>query len=279
VQNTESGESIATEVDTRRALLERSGRPGVPIRKVFVQTPRKVATDPNNLAGPLSEFVRRGDLRGLHAYLMILATTSSGASADGWSTTLPIMVWARAFDTTVNAERSAAATAVSKVLHRLVDRRLIERRRSGRERRVRVTLLREDASGEPYLRPVGTSLSDRFLTLNHAFWLDGWHDRLKLPGLAMLLVALHESGPNKPVFQLPSEHAPKWYGWSADTTERGLAELRDHDLLNSVTRIRKEPLSASGYGRVNDYYLQPPFGNPDPAALLAGLAAKLEIPV
>jgi hypothetical protein len=278
VQDTENGESIANEADTRRALLERSGRPGVPIRKVFVQTPRKLAADQTKLAGPLSEFVRRGDLRGLHAYLMILAATSSGASADGWSTTLPIMVWARAFGTTASAERAAAATAVSKILHRLEGRRLIERRRSGRERRVRVTLLREDASGEPYTRPLGKSLADRFLTLSHAFWLDGWHDKLKLPGLAMLLVALNETGTKKPVFQLPAEHTPKWYGWSADTTERGLAELRDHGLLNSVTRIRKEPLSASGYGRINDYYLLPPFGNPDHAALLAGLTANIEIP-
>jgi hypothetical protein len=278
VQNAETDESIATEADTRRALLERSIRPGVPIRKVFVQTPRGLADDPNNLAGPLSEFVRRGDLRGLHAYLMILATTSSGASDDGWSTTHPIMVWARAFGTTLNAERPAAATAVSKIMHRLESRQLIERRRSGRERRVRVTLLREDASGEPYTRPLGKSLPDRFLTLSHAFWLDGWCDRLKLPGLAMLLVALHETGPKKPVFQLPTEHTPSWYGWSADTTERGLAELRDCGLLNSVTRLRKEPLSASGYGRVNDYYLQPPFADPDPATLLAALTSRIEIP-
>jgi hypothetical protein len=39
VQDDELGEQIATEADTRRALLDRSGRPGVPIRKVFVQTP------------------------------------------------------------------------------------------------------------------------------------------------------------------------------------------------------------------------------------------------
>jgi hypothetical protein len=269
VQNAENGESIANEADTHRALLKRSRRSRVPIRKVFVQTPRKVAADPTKLAGPLSEFVRCRDLRGLHAYLIILAATSSGASVDGWSTTLPLMAWARAFGTTVRAERAAAATAVSKILHRLEDRRLIERCRSGRERRVRVTLLREDGSGELYTRPLGKSPFDRFLTLSHAFWHDGWHDKLKLPGLAMLLVALHETGPTKPVFQLPAEHTPKWYGWSADTTERGLAELRDHGLLNSVTRSRKEPLSASGYGRVNDYYLLPPFGNPDPAALLA----------
>ncbi|MGH2628456.1 MAG: hypothetical protein ACRDHY_17605, partial [Anaerolineales bacterium] len=118
-----------------------------------------------------------------------------------------------------------------------------------------------------------------FLTLDHAFWLNGWHDKLKLPGLAMLLVALHETGPKRPVFRLPAEHAPKWYGWSADTTERGLAELHDHGLLGSYTHTRKEPLSASGYGRVNDYYLQPPFANHDPVTLLAALTPNIEIPV
>jgi hypothetical protein len=279
VQHPVNGDLIANEADTREALLKRSGRAGVPIRKVFVQTPRKEAADMNELGGPLSEFVRCGDLRGLHAYLMILAATSSGSSVDGWSTTLPIMVWARAFGTTTNAERPAAATAVSKILHRLVDRQLIERQRSGRQRRVRVTLLREDASREPYTRPHGKSLTDRFFTLSHAFWLDEWCDRLKLPGLAMLLVALHETGAHKPMFQLPAEHTPKWYGWSADTTERGLSELRNHGLLHSITRIRKEPLSPSGYGRVNDYYLLPPFGNSDPTALLAGPASNIRGPV
>ncbi len=49
-------------------------------------------------------------------------------------------------------------------------------------------------------------------------------------------------------------------------------------MLNSVPRIGKEPLSASRYGRINDYYLLPPFGNPDPATLLARLAVNTEIP-
>jgi hypothetical protein len=31
-------------------------------------------------------------------------------------------------------------------------------------------------------------------------------------------------------------------------------------------------------GRSRTYYLLPPFGNPDPAALLAGLTANIEIP-
>jgi hypothetical protein len=54
--------------------------------------------------------------------------------------------------------------------------------------------------------------------------------------------------------------APQWYGWSADTAERGFAELQNHKLLAKIQRRRKEPLSASGFGVVNQYYLLPPFG-------------------
>ncbi len=253
----------ATEGDTRRALLERAKRTGVPIRKTFVQTPRALAENPDDLAGPLAEFVRNRDPRALQAYLMVLAVTSSGASDDGWSTTLPIMVWARAFDTTRNAERASAANAVSKILHRLEERQLIQRSRHGRARNIRVTLLNEDGRGEAYTRPHGKATAEQFFTLNHAFWLDGWHERLSLPGLAMLLVALRETGAGKPNFTLPTEHVPRWYGWSADTAERGLAELQEHQLVHKVTRLRKEPLSASGWGRINEYYPLAPFGSND----------------
>jgi hypothetical protein len=269
VRDEELDGTPANEADTRQALLEKSGRTFVPVRKTFVQTPRATAPDPRHLAGPLSEFVRRRDPRALQAYMMIVAATSSGEGTDGWSTTHPIMVWARAFGTTLGAERSSAANAVSKILHRLEDRKLIQRSRRGRERRIRVELLREDGSGEPYTRP--STRADRWLRLNHAFWLDGWCERLSLPGMAMLLVALHE----KTGFRLPTERVPEWYGWSADTAERGLAELEEHGLLHKVQRVRKEPLSASGYGRVNEYYLLPPFGDTEPATLLAAQVTSL----
>ncbi len=260
-------------LDTRRALLERSGRTFVPVRKTFVQTPRATAQDPRSLAGPLSEVVRRRDPRALQAYLMIIAATSSGESEDGWSTTHPIMVWARAFGTTLSAERSSAANAVSKILHRLEERNLIERSRRGRERRIRVGLLREDGSGRPYTRP--NTRTDRWLRLDHAFWLDGWCDKLTLPGLAMLLVALHE----KTGFRLPTERVPEWYGWSADTAERGLVELEKHGILQKIQRRRKEPLSSSGVGRVNEYYLLPPFGTADAATLRAArVMSMIEVP-
>lgn len=256
----ETAAVAATEEETREALLTRQIRKGVPVRKVFVQTPRGLAADPNDLHGPLATFVRNRDPRALRAYLMILAVTSSGDGEDGWSTTLPTMVWARAFGTTRDAERAGAANAVSKILHRLEERLLVTRARRGRQRNIRVGLRREDGSGEEYTRPKGTARAEQFFTLDHAFWLDGWCEKLSLPALAMLLVSLHETGATKPSFTLPTEHMPKWYGWSADTAERGLSELQDHGLLLKITNTRKEPLSASGWGRINEYYPLAPFG-------------------
>ena len=244
-------EPAATEDETRTALLARSKRDFAPINKLFVQA----APGSTCRHGPLATFVRNGDLRGLHAYLLLLGITSSGDSEDGWSTTLPIGVWARAFGTTRDATPASAATAVSKVLARLEQRHLVVRERRGRERKIRVTLLREDGSGQAYTRP-GKGNPDRFLRLQHSFWRDGWYDRLDLPATAMLLVALHE----KHNFELPTERVPVWYGWSADTAERGLATLEQLELLTHTTRLKKAPLSPTGLTKVNRYLLHPPFG-------------------
>jgi hypothetical protein len=244
-------EPPATEDETRAALLDRSKRDFAPVNKLFVQA----APGSTSRHGPLATFVHNRDLRGLHAYLLLLGITSSGDSQDGWSTTLPIGVWARAFGTTREATPASAASAVSKVLTRLEQRNLITRQRRGRERKIRVTLLREDATGLPYTRP-GKGNSDRFLRLPHAFWRDGWYERLDLPATAMLLVALHE----KNNFQLPAERVPDWYGWSADTAERGLATLEQFGLLTHTTRLKKAPLSPSGLTKVNQYLLHEPFG-------------------
>ena len=251
---------------TRAAILERSNRQIVPLRKSFVQTPRALASDPSALAGPLAWFVSTRNARALTSYLMVVAATSSAHDEQGWSTTHPVRVWARAFGTTLTAEESAASNAVSKTLAKLEERRLITRERRGRERQVRLGLLREDGSGEPYTRPDGKALPDRFLRLSHDFWLAGWSETLSLPGIAMLLVALSE----KPGFSLPTEKSPAWYGWSADTAERGLAELHDHGLLHKAARRRLEPLSPSGYGIRNHYYLLPPFGTFAPDILVPG---------
>jgi hypothetical protein len=235
---------------TRAALLQRTTRPFAPIRSTFVQAPRKTAVR----HGVLSQFVKNGDRRALDAYLMILALTSSGGpNGDDWTTTHPIRVWARLFGTTLSAQENAASNAVSKILSRLEDRQLIQRARKGRERKIQIRLLREDGSGEAYTRP--RSAADPFLKLSHAYWLNGWIDKLNLPGLAMLLVALHE----RPRFNLATEHVPDWYGWSADTAERGFDELRSHGLLRVTRRKRFEAGSPTAFVWVNTYELLPPF--------------------
>jgi hypothetical protein len=268
VNKPELDEDPATEQDTRNALLDKARRSAVPVRKSFVQVPPSDATDANHRAGPLADFVVGRDLRGLNAYLIALAAISSGDGENGWSATYPIGVWARAFGTTRYAQPSSAATAVSKTLRRLEQRGLIERARTGRARQIRIGLLREDGSGQAYTRPTGRGGDgELFVNLDHAYWKEGWCDRLKLPGLAMLLVALHE----KPGFQLPAERVPGWYGWSADTAERGFAELEENRLLYTVRHRRKEPLSASGFGYVNRYYLTPPFGTTAGMKLLAAM--------
>jgi len=38
---------------------------------------------------------------------------------------------------------------------------------------------------------------------------------------------------------LPTERVPEWYGWSADTAERGLATLEEAGLLTHTTRLKK----------------------------------------
>jgi hypothetical protein len=266
VNHADHGTLTATVSDTRAAILERSRRNATPIRKLFVQTPRSLAQDPRDLSGPLSTFVKHRDRRGLDAYLLLLAATSSGDGQDGWSTTHPLGVLARAIGTTTTASGTSANTAASKILTRLVDRQLIRRERSGRARMVRVTLLREDAGGHsnggepvPYTRPDGKSLPNRFFSLHHDFWLEGWCDRMTLAGVAMLLVALHETGRTKPTFRLPTHRVPEWYGWSADTAERGLRELQDQGLLSGQRIWRPEPLSATGVGSFNEYALLSPF--------------------
>lgn len=233
--------------ETRTALVERSGRSAAPLLKDFVQNPdRRLKVR----SGPLSVFVRNGDLRGLRAFLLLHAIISSGGKDHDWSTSLPVGAWARAFDTTVNAEDASARAAVSKTLRRLEGRKLITRSRAGKKRLVKVTILRPDGEGGPYTRP-GNDNADRFLKLDNKFWTERWYDKLDMPGTAMLLVALHE----KPGFEVPAEKFPEWYGWSADTAERGFGKLADLGLLHIDKKKRKSALSDTGITDVNVYTL------------------------
>lgn len=221
--------------------------------------------------GPLQTFVSNGDLRGLRAYLIVVAATSA-SNEDGWSTTLDSLVWARLLDAEESARTPAGArTAAWRTLGRLQDRQLIRRARSPRSNRdIAVTLLREDGSGKPYTHPAGGAPDDPadwYFRLPVSFWRRGVDAELTMPGLAMILTVARE----KPWSAFPAERMPDWYGWSADTTERGLRELIDLDLAEQREAYRRTPLSPVGYTITNQYrlksWLRPKAGaRPDKAA-------------
>ncbi|HET6706349.1 hypothetical protein [Amycolatopsis sp.] len=247
----------ATGLDARVRLLDRNKRPIVPLRHAFVQRPQ--GHFPRH--GPLKTFVRNGDLRGLRAYLTIVG--ASGGTRDGaWTTQLDSLVWARLFDAEATATQLAARTAAWRTLDRLEQRGLITKNRTERgARRIEVTLLREDASGEPYTRPDGQDESDRFLRIPTAFWKSDLDAKITLPGLAMLLVVAKE----KPWSAYPPDRMEEWYGWSADTTQRGLKALLDHDLVERRETYTPAPLSPTGSTLMYQYrlvkWMRPPAGS------------------
>ncbi|MEU9646362.1 hypothetical protein [Streptomyces sp. NPDC048188] len=245
-----SHKPVASPAETREALLERSARDFAPIRRAFVQKKRDEADRSSRLA----EFVTNGDVRGLRAYLFIIAVTSAETPESGWSTTLPGGVWARAFGTTENATPASARTAVTKVLKRLKERRLITYERPKGTWDIQVTLLREDGSLDPYTRP-GNQNRDAYLKIPFELWRTGLIDQLSLPALAMLLTASCEPA----FFELPTERMKDWYGWSPDTAERGFRELAKEGVLQVHKTYITAPLSPTGTAEVNRYELLAPF--------------------
>jgi hypothetical protein len=238
--------------DAREELLRRNIRPTVPLRKTFVQA----LPGGESRQGPLQEFVANGDRRGLRAYLMVVAATSA-ANEDGWSTTLDSLVWARLLDAEETASPAGARTAAWRTLGRLQDRRLITRSRSSRSNRhITVTLLREDGLGAPYTHPAlgaPENPADWYLRLPVTFWTRGFDAQLTLPGLAMLLTVARE----KPWSSFPAERMPDWYGWSADTAERGLHDLLALKLAERREAYRRTPLSPTGSTLTYQYRLKP----------------------
>lgn len=239
--------------DAREVLLRRNIRATVPLRKTFVQA----LPGGESRRGPLQEFVANGDRRGLRAYLMVVAATSSPDDDGEWTTTLDSLVWARLLDAEENASSAGARTAAWRTLGRLHDRRLITRSRSAHSNRnITVTLLREDGSGDPYTHPAlgaRDNPADRYLRLPSTFWTRGFDAKLTIPGLAMLLTVARE----KPWSAFPSEQMPDWYGWSADTAERGLRDLLDLGLVDRRESYRRAPLTPAGSTLFYQYRLKP----------------------
>ncbi len=236
-------EGRATQAETVTALLERSGRDALPLRRSFVQVRQR-----GGGAGPLAAFVRERRGVALDLYLLGRAV----ASQEPFDVALPADVWVRALG--LGASSSAAST-ISKSWTWLASENLIATGRRGRLREVR--FLREDGSGRPYRHP-GRDEEQRgdYFKLPYAYWEGNFPGRLGLPAKALLLIALSLGDD----FWLPRERGARWYGLSRDTVSRGLATLLRLGLLDVRTHYKKAPLSALGVTEERRYTLRPPFG-------------------
>jgi hypothetical protein len=142
---------------------------------------------------------------------------------------------------------------ISNTWNWLEQQRLI---RSERDKYLRrVFLLNDAATGGPYEHAADATSRLDYFKLSHRYWLDGWNQRLELPGTAVLLIAL--SLPK--TFMLPQERGASWYGVSRDTIRRGLRELLTHNLLDVRSTFKKAPLSPTGAAEERRYTLQEPF--------------------
>lgn len=236
--------------ETVAALLEASGRRrrGVPIRSSFLQRGTQGRPEP----GALAAMLRAHDERGLDLYLLFRAL----ASSPPWDTARDARVWARTLGLPTPADTGAAV--VSRAWKRLDENyNLVSRGRRGRL--AHITAVKEDGSRRKYKYPTGQG-SDRYFKVPFDYWTstDSWYVSLSFPGKAILMVAMSL----RPPFVLPIEKAPKWYGISSDSTERGLHELMDAGLLARKLTVKQAPLAPKGITQEYHYTLSPPFARP-----------------
>lgn len=222
---------VATSQETRIDLLGGQRRPGPPVRQAFLQE-----FGGGRQPGPMHRFVNDGRYLALQLYLL----HHSLPLARPWDMYLPAAVIGRALDRT---NRGAEAT-ISRNLRYLRDLKLI---RTKRDRRLtRAFLLDESGSGAEYRR------SRRYFILPLAYFLNGWHARLSLPGTVALLISLDRSR-TKLWFELPKERAARWFGISADTIQRGFDELLAHELVEVEHRPVKSARARYGW-TLNNFY-------------------------
>lgn len=206
----------------RRDALTRVKRLGTPLRNHFVQKPNTSSTRPSIL----SEMVKGKKALPLRTYLLIHALEPM---LDDTSWTLT--TWTKLVGGT---QAPAATERMSEALRYLETKQLITRKQTGQ--RVHVYPLLEDGSGRPFERAsaLDADVGKGYFTIPHDFWLTGLADRLKLPGLAMFLVALQETQ-IRPSYQIAYESMPEWYGISERTAERGNLELSSENILRTKT--------------------------------------------
>lgn len=239
-----------TPIEALTSLLTSAKREYCPLGNSFVQRPRGSADRSSTLA----LFVRNRQERALDAILTTYALQPVLSEDDP----LPLGAWANILST----RKPCGITTVSKTFRVLEEMKLVTRTRQGNK--TIITPLREDGSGAPWskpglLQPESPNESDGYFTVPHEYWTEGYIDRLRLPGKAMLLIMLKETQ-GKPPFEMAVERAQQWYGISERTAERGYAELNAEKLLDVHIQRQASPRLPKGLLRERYYRaLRDPF--------------------
>ena len=247
-----SSPSVRSSADEQQeaiaALLERSGRDHVPIRRSFLQRRDRLGGGRSVLA----EFVTARRAGAFDLYLLALAL----ASAKPYTVSLAPRVWARLTGFT----GSGATARVNRSWDFLEYISLVRSEDSDGARIVH--LLREDGSGLPYHHagiPTSASTAPEgdYFKLPHAYWHARLDRRLGLAAKSVLLIALSLSDG----FLLPADKASSWYGVSPDTIKRGLRDLRTIGVLSYTNRKKPTPLTPQGFTVERRYSLRGPMGS------------------
>ncbi len=244
-------------------LTQRGGRRNfVPLARGFLQ-----ARVPGGGPGPLSWFVGAHRHRALQLYLLAHAL----ASVEPFDVALTARTWGAALGL---PDTPSSRVSISQSWSWLERHRLLRTARDGRIRRV--WLLDDTGSGAVYAHGKASVGKQDYFKLPHAFWLEGWHERLDLPATAVLLIALSL----RQAFSLPYERAGDWYGLSRDTVRRGVAELRRHaaphdanDVESNLALAYRRYRRTSLYARRSVLLAEPPRKTPEIACV--GLRAQL----
>ncbi|MGY0466899.1 hypothetical protein ACW14Y_42570 (plasmid) [Kitasatospora sp. cg17-2] len=244
---------VLPQAETIELLLQQSKRRGeaVPIRRAFVQDTEDVAALVQK-PGPLSRLVRHE--KALDLLLLFYALTSGG----DFGAVERAETWGRAIALTFATDGSAGS-AVSRLWNRLAGLGLVARSTSGRL--AKVTKLLEDGSHEPYTVPAGGEKGRRkevYFRLPFAYWREGLHNRLDMPGKIVLLIGMSL---RQPTFGLPQTATfAGYYGISESTLRRGIDKLIDEGVLTMTdAEVYMTTETVTGWGVRHLYAFNPPY--------------------
>ena len=217
--------SLATAAD----FVARAGPHATPLRKTFIRGERHDAP-------PLSLMLKGGGGTRLKLFLSILLMCRG---YDIHDTDIAANKWAELLD--LPNPRSKGARRISDALEWLELKKFValERRRGAPHV---ITILKEDGSGDPYVRPGGNN--EYYVGLPIKLWSNGWIAVLSPPAVASLLILMDQKwmsdSPN-PVWLSQTLRAGL-YGVSEDTLYRGMTELDRWTIITKDLRWHGGPL-------------------------------------